>query len=384
MDKQAGWLMLIGGFFLITLLISPLARRFNIPRASLFILSGMLVGQLAGDSLNGHTTLWFDSISSVTLLIVGYLLGTKLTLDYLQQYARSVTLITLSVTLGTFFIVTLGLYWLGLPFSMAAIFAVLAAATDPAATYDVIRQTGIDNRFTRLLQGIVALDDAAGLILFSLVMAGLSLMGQNDTGSPILTLLWELGGAVTLGAVMGLVLVFLLGMKDDRDNVFVESLGLIFLCGGLAFYLHVSFLMSAMVMGMVVVNRARESQEHLHDIEFVEQPLLVLFFILAGASATLDQVWLVVDILLAYVLLRIASRVIAAWIAPNTELSHVQRSWLGLSLLPQAGVALGMALLAGQYFPEHQDVLITVTVAATILFELIGPLFTYQGIKRSQ
>ncbi|MDF2179807.1 cation:proton antiporter [Aliiglaciecola sp. CAU 1673] len=384
MDKQASWLLLVGGFFLITLLISPLASRFHIPRASLFILSGILLSQATGERLNGQATEWFNSISSVTLLIIGYLLGTKLTLSYLRRYAKSVTLITLSVTFGTFALVALGLYVLGMPLPLALIFGVLASATDPAATYDVIRQTGVNNRFTRILEGVVALDDAAGLILFSLVIAALAWFGSDTFISPMVDMLWEIGGALVLGCLMGLLLVFLLNLKQERDNVFVESLGLILLCGGLALYLHVSFLLSAMVMGLVVVNRAKESQEHLHDIEFIEQPMLILFFILAGASASLSQLWLVGDILLAYVLMRIVGRVISALLVPQSELPNSQKPWLGLSLLPQAGVAMGMALLAAQYYPEYQDQLVSVTVAATIIFELLGPLLTFQGIGRSR
>ncbi|QBY05933.1 hypothetical protein E2K93_16875 [Thalassotalea sp. HSM 43] len=386
-DLSALPLTILGGMLLLSLVISPIANRFKIPRVSLFILCGLCIGYLSPAGVHSLAQEWFISISNVTLLIISYLLGTRLTRDYVSHYAKAASISTFVITFCTFFIVCLGLILIGFSLELAAIMAAIAIATDPAATLDVIKESKVENQFTKVLEGIVALDDAIALIVFSVVLSIVStLLIPTDITPPIVHLLRELIGAILLGIIVGAMLVVLLNMKKhvkrQNKSVLVESLGLIFLTGGLALTFEFSFLLSAMVMGIVVVNFADDSIDHFHELEFIESPLLVLFFILAGASVSwkIEQnvVWLVVS----YIVLRIAGRFISGYLIPRNTIASPSQQLLGIALLPQAGIALGMALVASHHFPQHANTIISTTIAVTIFFEVVGPFFTGYAINR--
>jgi len=150
-----------------------------------------------------------------------------------------------------------------------------------------------------------------------------------------------------------------------------------------ALWLDVSFILAAMVMGAVVTNLARHHKRPFHAIEGIEWPFLVLFFVLAGASLELEALWLAGPWLLGYVVLRVLGRLLGAWL--GGALCHddpAERWWMGLAMLPQAGVALGMALVAAQRLPALGEIVLPVIIGATVIFEVIGPVLTRAALHR--
>ena len=136
-------------------------------------------------------------------------------------------------------------------------------------------------------------------------------------------------------------------------------------------------------MGMVVTNLARHHKRPFHAIEGIEWPFLVLFFVLAGASLDIEALWLASSVLLAYVILRVLGRLFGAWLGGALCRDDPrQRWWMGLAMLPQAGVALGMALVAMQRLPAMAEVIVPVVVGATVIFEVVGPVFTRLALRQ--
>jgi Kef-type K+ transport system membrane component KefB len=137
-------------------------------------------------------------------------------------------------------------------------------------------------------------------------------------------------------------------------------------------------------MGAVVANFAAHHEYPFHEIENIEWPFMSIFFVLAGASLNFDSVQEVGSIGLAYILLRILGKLLGARI--GAEISHADtttRHWMGLALLPQAGVAIGMALVASNQFPNYRNTLLTIVIGSTVLFEIIGPMFTRMALSRA-
>ena len=384
MESVSQLLILFGGLFLISLVVSPIAVRLRIPRVTVLILSGVALGPHGLNMLNGLSESWFPFIADITLLIIGYLLGARLTKDYLRQYIGGVMTAATIITLATVIVVAVGLLLFGFPVEVACLLGAIASATDPAATLDVLRERSKSTHFSMLLEGIVALDDVLGLLVFSLVLAGLALVnGHSGIMEPIQHMLWDILGALALGAVIGGLLAYLLNKRDPSKSVIVESLGLIFLCGGLAIHLEVSFLLSAMAMGLVVVNKADATADHLHEIEDIEKPFLVLFFVMAGATLNIEAGAVIGLAGAVFMGFRILGRYIGGMLLPATPQLKGQRHLLGISLLPQAGVAMGMALVASHAYPEHAELLISVSIAATVVFELIGPIFINHALDKA-
>ncbi|MBK9129861.1 MAG: cation:proton antiporter, partial [Phycisphaerales bacterium] len=153
--------------------------------------------------------------------------------------------------------------------------------------------------------------------------------------------------------------------------------GSVFVCCGVSMLLHVTYLLAAMVMGMVVVNLARHHRRPFHAIEGIERPAMVLFFVLAGASLQFAALARIGWIGAAYVVFRIVGRLVGGYAGARLSgAPPALQRWMGLALMPQAGVALGMALVASERFPDLRPTILPVTIAATVLFELSGPLLT--------
>lgn len=385
MEQISQLLILFGGLFLISLVVTPVAKTFHIPRVTLLIISGIALGPHGLNLLSAMGETWFPFIADITLLIIGYLLGARLTKSYINQYIGGVLSASLVITLVTLLIVTLGLLLAGFPVEVALLLGAIAAATDPAATLDVINHRRVKNYFSNLLEGVVAIDDILGLLIFSIALAGLGLLNNNgDSLAPLLTMLWDIFGALVLGAGIGGMLAYLLNKRDPEESVVVESLGFIFLCGGLAITLEVSFLLAAMTMGLVVVNRADATAEHLHEIEDIEKPFLVLFFVMAGATLNLEAGAAIGIAGTLFIILRTFGRYLGGCLCPPTPELRGQRRWLGISLLPQAGVAMGMALVGAHAYPEHAEILLSVAIAATVVFEITGPIFINLALDKVQ
>ncbi|NNE82112.1 MAG: cation:proton antiporter, partial [Silicimonas sp.] len=292
--------------------------------------------------------------------------------------------ISLAIVGLTVVTVSLGLMALGTDPSLAVVLAGIATATAPAATTDVIRQSGIKNDFTRTVEGVVAVDDAWGLLAFSLCVSfATSVTGATEMSS--LPVVREIGGAILLGVMIGLPGAFLTGHIGGGEPLEVEALALVFLTAGLALWAEVSFLIAGMTAGAVIVNMAAHHDRAFHEIEHIQWPFMVLFFLLAGALLHMDALRAVGLIGLAYMALRVVARIAGGWVGARIGDAPVQeRSLYGIALLPQAGVAVGMALIAASALPDYADQIIALTIGTTIAFELVGPVLTLWAVRRSE
>jgi len=382
MDDTAKTLIKLGILLLLGLATDAIGRRTRLPRVTLLLIFGFVVGPAGLDFLSPNEEKWFSLVTDMALIMIGFLLGEKFTISFLRQHGKLVLWISVAEVVVTALAVLIGLLLIGLPMDMALLLAGIATATDPAAITDVVHETHADGMFTRAMLGIVAVDDAWGLIVFSCMLTiAQTFSEQGGTIGPLLTGAWELGGALLVGIVLGIPMAYVTGRIKPGEPSLVEALGVIFLCGGIAIWLKVSFLLASMVLGCVVANLAHHHIRPFHAIEGIEWPFMILFFILAGASLhteTLFQIGLVGS---AYILLRIIGRLVGGW--TGGAISHadpLMRRWMGTALMPQAGVALGMALIAIERRPDLGEIILPVVIASTVLFEVIGPMLTRTGL----
>jgi Kef-type K+ transport system membrane component KefB len=385
MSDLAQALLTVGSLLILGFATDALGRRTGLPRVTLLVLLGVLIGPSVLDLLPDLQAHWFPVVAHMALVMVGFLLGAKLDHASLRQYGRQVLGISLAVVVSTAGIVLAGLTLVGVPLALALLLAGIATATDPAATADVVRELRADGRFTRTLLGIVAIDDAWGLIAFSFALAAArALHGEDGSAELLLSASWEIGGAVLLGVSLGIPMAYLTGRVRPGEPTLAEALGIVFLSGGIAIWADVSFLLASMVLGTVVANLARHHTRPFHTIEGIEWPFMILFFVLAGASLDVRSIAQLGLIGSAYVVLRVLGRAFGGWTgAMLCQSDLLTRRWIGMALMPQAGVALGMALVAAERFPELRQDLLPVVIATVVLFELIGPILTRRALLRS-
>ena len=383
MDDTAKTLITLGIVLLLGLVTNVIGQRTRLPRVTLLLIFGFLIGPAGFNFLSPNEEKWFTIIADMALIIIGFLLGEKFTLPFLRRHGKLVLRISVAEAVVTASVVLIGLILLGFSKDIAFLLAGIATATDPAAVTDVVYETNADGKSTRAMLGIVAVDDAWGLIIFSWMLTiSQAFNGQVAAVGPLLSGAWELGGALLLGIVLGIPMAYVTGRIRPGEPSLVEALGAVFLCGGIAMWLKVSFLLASMVLGCVVANLARHHIRPFHAIEGIEWPFMILFFVLAGASLQMETLFQIGTIGSAYIILRIIGRLLGGWTGGAiTRSNPLMRRWIGIVLMPQAGVALGMALIATKHYPDLGEIILPVVIASTVLFELIGPLLTRIGLS---
>ena len=374
--------VLLGAMFLIGLATDVLGRRTVLPRASLLLLMGIVLGPSGVGWIGLDGNGWSHFVANIALVMVGFLLGGSLALSNLREHGRAILFVSIGKVLGALVVVYAGLRLIGVESELALLLGAVATSTAPAATADVVQADRAEGAFTRRLLGVVAVDDAWGLIVFGLVLAFVE--GGAGAGSAVAFAAWDLGGALMLGLALGVPAALLTGRVAPGEPTQAEALGIVFLCAGLALRLEVSFLLAAMVMGATVANLSRHHRRPFHAIEGIEWPFMILFFLLAGASLDLDLPIEVLSLVVGYVVFRFLGTlvgVVAGSRASKDGASRRDEAWMGLSLMPQAGVALGMALVAAQHVPEMAQQLLPVVIASTAIFEVAGPLLTRRALR---
>ncbi len=383
MELQVIFLTL-GALFLIGLIADQVGRRTRLPRVTLLLLCGIAVGRSGLDLLPTETSYWYEFLTIAALTMVAFLLGSSLSMKNLRKHGAMIMAISLAVVIVTIAVVGAGLWAIGIDPGLALLLGVIATATDPAATQDVIRQAKVRGSFAKTLAGIVAIDDAWGVLAFSLILILVGVLNGGETNGGLLDAAWEIGGAVALGCVLGWPGAYLTGRLAKGEPLQTEALGVVFLCAGRSLWLDVSFLIAGMTAGAVIVNFASHHSRAFHEIEHIQWPFMILFFILAGASLDVSSLGKVGLIGFGYVFLRIISRIIGGWIgAVIGGAPRVHRPWFGMALLPQAGVAVGIAMIAAEEFPIYSETILAVTIGTTVLFELIGPAATLIALRKT-
>ncbi len=369
---------------MIGLAADEIGRRTRLPRVTLLILLGALVGPVGFDLLPTEVSGWYEFLASVGLTMVAFLLGGSLSRSNLHRHGRQILIVSIVVVTLTVIVVSGGLLALGVAPILALMLSGIATATDPAATQDVISQADAKGEFTDTLRGIVAIDDAWGLIAFSLILISANMLVGDGILVTLQRGLWELVGALAVGAAVGVPAAFLTGRLQSGEPMQTEALAVVFLCAGIAVWIEVSFLLAGIVAGMVVVNFAKHHARPFHEIEHIEWPFMILFFFLAGASLPSER-WLESSMIaVAFLILRTVSRVVGGWLGGKLSAAPASYSrWMGVALLPQAGVAVGMALVAGDRFPDLREVILTVTIGTTIVFEVFGPIATRVALDQA-
>ncbi len=374
-DPIAIALVTLGAIFLAGLAAEIVAGRTRLPRVTLLLLIGVCVGPLGFGLFPEASAGWFPFIADLALVMVAFLLGGELTLALFREHGRAVLVISLVVVVLTAAIVAAGLLMLGWPIPVALLLAAIATSTDPAAVSDVVREANARGPLTKTLLGVVAMSFALAVVVG---------FGSPEAARVVaLDGFIELAGAVLVGGVLGVPLALLSGRVRSGEPTQAEALGGVLLCGGVALMFEVSFLLAAMTMGVVVANVGRHHRRPFRAIEGIEWSFLVLFFVLSGASLQMAELGTAAELTLGYVLLRLLGRVVGGWLGSLLSGRSPSARTLGVALLPQAGIAIGMALVVSQRVPEVGGVILIATVAGTIVFEILGPIFTRLVVVRS-
>ena len=381
------------------LLVSRGARAVKLPNVTAFLVAGLLIGPCVGGIITREQAASMGIISDAALGFIAYSIGAEFKLAYLKKIGKAPLTITAFQGLSTAFCVDAGLILLsvlvpslGITVPMALLLGAIALATAPAATLMVVRQYKADGPVTRMLLPVVAMDDALGLMVFSIsasVAEGM-MGGEMTVQSRVLSPLIEIVGSIALGAALGFVLAFCARFFASRGNKLALSIACVMAGVGLCDMWNLSSLLVCMMIGAVMVNMSQQREVLMEQCDRFTPPLFLLFFVLSGADLDLSVLPRVGVIGLMYLLLRSMGKwggTMLGSLCVHAD-SNI-RKYLGLTLLPQAGVAIGMASLVSSRFSGTPEMLAmstqvnTIVLAGVLIFELIGPIITKLALTKA-
>jgi len=380
---SAGLILLLG------FIGARLLKLVRLPSVTAFLIVGILIGPQLLNLVTAEIFTASEFFSNLVLGLIAFSLGENFRLDKLRQGMKQVMWISLSAALAAWVLVSAALivYFIAvkIPIYPAIVLGAAASATAPAATVLVIREYRASGLLTELLLKVVAIDDAWCLIFAAMAIAvGNAMRADVFQMSIVFAGLGEIFGALALGSVLGYLSSKLSRFVRTSEELLVYALGLLFLDVGLSIALEVSVLLSAMMMGLVLVNMLRENYKFFEVLRSVDTPLYLVFFILSGAHLDFGVLYKMGIAGVLYVAFRTIGKVYGARI--GAKMSHAPKiveNWLGLSLTPQAGVALGIGLVAKITFPDFGNYIFTIIAATSVVFELVGPLLTKYCLVRA-
>lgn len=366
-------------------------NKIKFPSVTAYLILGILIGPYVLNIIPKDIIETSGFISNIVLSLIAFTIGQNFSRDIFSRIGRSVIWISTLEACGAWVFVTLIFFTvLGQPFYIALLFGAISAATAPAATIMVTREYNAKGPFTETLLGVVAIDDAWCLIIFAVSLAVSKGIYTHMAGSymvikTIFKALVEILGSFLVGGCAGFILHKLSRYTRTHGELLTYILGLILICSGLSIQFHLSVLLTNMFLGAVLVNIKREDNSRFFDIlKGIDHPLYLIFFVLAGAHLDISLLTKLGLIGAVYILFRMAGKALGAWLGGSVSQAETKvRKYMGLALVPQAGVALGTALIAQAQFPEAGNLILTTIVATTVIYEIIGPLCTKIALRKA-
>ena len=393
---DANIIAVIGLLVVLTFLGSKIFQRFGIPQVVGFIMIGVLLGTSCFNLVPLELVEDLSFVSAIALGLIGFDMGGHLRFDEVRQHGRSILFILLFESVGTFALVTAGVYAITQSVHVALVFGALSSATAPAATVDVLAEYDAKGPLTTSLLTVVGLDDALALLLYSIAVSVAETcfagMGTPSVMEVVRLPLIEIGGSIVLGLVAGLLLNGILRLMKHHHDAMAVSIGFVLLEVGLSEALGFSLILTSMVMGLTVVNRSPKHGQHIRfTIEQAGPVIYVLFFALVGARFQIHLLPTMGLLGIAYVVLRSVGKYGGAWLGGTLGGALPQvRDNLGLGLLSQAGVAIGLSLASCSRFakfgPEGEALgflVINVITATTFVVQVFGPIGVKLAISRA-
>lgn len=380
----------LGVAIILGIILGQATNRFKIPAVAGYIIAGLIIGISGFKIVNAQMIEELSFISDFALGIIAFNIGSELEVSVIRKLGKPIFIIASFEALGAFILVTLIMLLLTKDLPTSLILGAVASATAPAATIMVLKECKAKGPLTSTLLGVVAVDDAICLMIYSIASSIAKVFLKNETLTMYKILFHPLAEIVLslfLGTVLGIILTYLLGKSKKSGELLTFVIGIIIINIGISLRYNLSPLLSSMTIGVMVANISSYSRKAFSSLESFSAPIIAAFFILAGSRldiSLLPQIGLVGA---AYLLFRILGKLMGATLggivsnAPSTV-----KKYIGFGLFSQVGVAVGLAIVVSREFQGTNlgSLVITVLLGTTIITELIGPISTKNAIIKAK
>lgn len=371
------------------LLFTRVVKLVKLPNVTGYLIAGLLIGPYCFKLVSAEALETLDIITVAALGFIAFSIGSEFKLSHLKLIGGKILIITACEALGAVILVDVVVIAFGFPVPMALCLGAIAAATAPAATLLVVRQYRAKGELTSTLLPVVAMDDAIGLMAYALSVSIAKLIQNGEAFnvmatliSPLLEIVFSLG----LGAIIGAIVALSNRFFQSKGNRLTIGIAAVLLGVGLAQQFGLSHLLLCMAIGATYVNLRDDAIQTLEHVDSWTPPLFMLFFVLSGAELNVSVLPSLGVIGAVYIITRVLGKYLGAFVGCTiSKTSPKIRKYLGLSLIPQAGVAIGIAQLVVRELPEYGASIQAVILCATLIYELVGPVITkYSLIKAGE
>ncbi len=369
------------------LLFGRLLKLVKLPNVTGYLIAGLVLGPFVTKILSAEQVESLSVISNMALAFIAFTVGLSFKRSYFKRVGMTPVVIALLEALVAVFLVQGTLIAAGFDAAFSIVLGAIAAATAPAATIMVIKQYGAKGPVTDTLMAVVAIDDAVALVAFGFAVSIAGVISGNGGGNIFLSILqplWQVGLSLLIGAVMGVLFKIPLRFFKKSGNRLIIIIGFVFMTSALATLCGVSELLACMALGSVFCNISTES-DSINDLcDFMTPPLFELFFVVSGAGldvSVLPQIGVMGAI---YVVVRCIGKYLGAFIgAKLMKAPETVAKYIGPTLIPQAGVAIGLTIVAQTVVPHYAAQIRAVILCGTLIYELIGPAITKITLKKA-
>jgi Kef-type K+ transport system membrane component KefB len=381
----------VGALLLAGFVGGKAAARLKLPTISGYVVAGLVLGPSVLNVVPDRVVESLAPVPHIALGLIAITIGSEFRLGKLRQTGRNILVITVVQLLATFAAVVVALSVFGAPLPMALLLGAIASATAPAATVAIASELRARGPMVSTLFGVVALDDAFCITLFGFVMAtAAAMIGATDTGplGMILHPVREILISVTIGVSLGYIVHRLVLNRKRNNEIIVIVLGFVLIGSGMTVSIHVSPLIANMMMGFVLVNLSAKNSRVMRILEPLTPPIYAAFFALAGTELDVRTLAASGALGLVYLGARAVGKYGGAFLgAAVAKESRTTRNLLGLALLPQAGVAIGLILVLQDtpvftHLPYMRQ-MVNIVLGSILVNEVIGPPLTKIALERS-
>ncbi len=370
------------------LLMGKVISYLKLPKVTGYLIAGVLIGPfglrlISNDAIKGLTI-----ISEAALGFIAYNIGSSLNYKKLKSIGKGIIVISLFEALMASVVVILAMKFIfGQSWEFSLAIGAIASATAPAATIMVLKQYNAKGPLVDTLMPVVAIDDGIAVIAFGIAMAIVKMITKGADSVSLITFLEpfiEIISSVLLGSITGFGLVYINKRSKDRDNSMNFVIAAIFLVIGLAKFSNISNLLACMALGAAVSNIVLSKSKLISALDNITPPIFMAFFTISGLELDLSVLKTVGLLGIGYVVFRVIGKVIGASLGAQIANSEtVVKKYLGLTLVPQAGVAIGLTMIVGEALPVYGASIRAIILASTVIYELIGPVCTKIAITKA-
>lgn len=329
----------------------------------------------------------FSVISSIALGFIAFSIGSEFNLEYFKKVGISPVIIAITESFGAIILVTGTLIIFGFDTKLSILLGAIAAATAPAQTIMVINQYKAKGSLTSMLMSVVAIDDAVGLIGFGFATTIVEMMSSNLNTNIVLSILTPIYSIVIsfiLGGVGSILMKLVFRWFKKSSNRLCIIFGFILITYWLAETLNGSPLLACMALGGVLVNIYEDIDSVIKITDSFSPPIFMIFFVISGAGFEISALKGIGVIGLLYVIVRVIGKMLGAWFGGKiTKQEEKICKYLGPTLMPQAGVALGLIVVAGNLIPEYAAQIRVIILCSTFIYSIIGPVAAKLALEKS-